>query len=152
MSAKRTTSTSIDTDQVEPAVARLPEPQRLATARNGMVATQHYHATAAGVEILEAGGNAFDAAAAAAFALGVCEPAASGLGGQTMALIHAASERKTIALDGSSRAPNRATPEVLLSKGERLRGYRSSSGEISSTSTTRSRGIERRRLLRQRSP
>jgi gamma-glutamyltranspeptidase/glutathione hydrolase len=89
-----------------------------------MVATAHHRATESAVEILEAGGNAFDAAAAAAFALGVCEPAASGLGGQTMVLFYCAETGKTVALDGSSRAPNRATPEVLLSKRERLRGYR----------------------------
>jgi len=104
--------------------SRLPQPQRLACSRYGMAATQHYRATEAAVEILEGGGNAFDAAVAAAFALGVCEPAASGLGGQTMLLIHHAETRKTIALDGSSRAPNRATAEALRSADERLRGYR----------------------------
>jgi gamma-glutamyltranspeptidase/glutathione hydrolase len=87
-----------------------------------MVATAHYRATEAGVEILEEGGNAVDAAVAAAFALGVCEPAASGLGGQTMMLIHDALSRRTIALDGSSRAPNRASPGAL-SKPERRMGY-----------------------------
>ena len=49
---------------------RIHEPQRLAVSHDGMVATAHYCATAAGVEMLVAGGNAFDAAVAAAFALG----------------------------------------------------------------------------------
>jgi gamma-glutamyltranspeptidase/glutathione hydrolase len=88
-----------------------------------MVATQHSLATDAGAEMLEAGGNAMDAAVAAALALGVVEPAVSGLGGQTMMLVYEARTRRTVALDGSSRAPNRATPE-LLDKAERLRGYR----------------------------
>jgi gamma-glutamyltranspeptidase/glutathione hydrolase len=88
-----------------------------------MVATAHARATEAGVTMLERGGNAMDAAVAAAFALGVCEPAASGLGGQTMMLVHDAASRKTVALDGSSRAPHRATPG-LLGKAERLRGHR----------------------------
>jgi gamma-glutamyltranspeptidase/glutathione hydrolase len=57
--------------------------------------------------------------------LGVCEPAASGLGGQTMMLAYHADTRRSFALDGSSRAPNRANPEVILSRAERLRGYRS---------------------------
>jgi gamma-glutamyltranspeptidase/glutathione hydrolase len=87
-----------------------------------MIATQHYRATEAGQEIFEQGGNAFDAAVAAAFALGVCEPAASGLGGQTMTLLRHADSGRTLALDGSSRAPNRATPQ-LLSKLERRRGH-----------------------------
>lgn len=113
-----------DTELLEPWVRRLPEPQRVAVSKSGMVATAHFLATQAGVEALEAGGNAMDAAAAAAFALGVCEPAASGLGGQTMALLYEASSRRTVALDGSSRAPHRATPG-LLDQGERRRGYRS---------------------------
>lgn len=87
-----------------------PKPQKLSYSRRGMVATQHQGATSAGVAMLEQGGNAFDAAAAAAFALGVCEPAASGLGGQTMILLYNKKSRRTIALDGSSRAPHRATP------------------------------------------
>jgi len=98
-------------------------PQRLAVSRRGMVAAQHWAATAAGVEILEAGGNAFDAAVAAAFALGSCEPQASGLGGQTMVLLHRAANRRTVALDGSSLAPYRATPEALRGS-RRVRGYR----------------------------
>jgi gamma-glutamyltranspeptidase/glutathione hydrolase len=73
--------------------------------------------------MLESKGNAVDAAVAAAFALGVCEPAASGLGGQTMMMIHVAEERRTFAVDGSSRAPFRATVESAP-KGVRLRGYR----------------------------
>jgi gamma-glutamyltranspeptidase/glutathione hydrolase len=87
-----------------------------------MAATAHYRATETAVEILAEGGNAVDAAIAAALALGVCEPAASGLGGQTMMLVHHAETRKTIALDGSSRAPNRATPGLLSGK-ERRRGH-----------------------------
>lgn len=99
--------------------------QRLAASRSGMVSTAHFAATAAGVAMLENGGNAIDAAVAAAFALGVCEPAASGLGGQTMMLIHYAPTGRTVALDGSSRAPNRANIEVFHDlEAERRRGYR----------------------------
>jgi gamma-glutamyltranspeptidase len=70
--------------------SRISPPQRLSISKEGMVAAQHYLATEAGSRILANGGNAIDAAVAAAFALGVCEPAASGLGGQTMMLIHLA--------------------------------------------------------------
>ncbi|MBD3267969.1 gamma-glutamyltransferase [bacterium] len=98
-------------------------PQRIAVSKNGMVSTAHDKATEAGVEMLEDGGNAIDAAVAAAFALGVCEPQASGLGGQTMMLFRDVNGRRTFALDGSSRAPNRATPGLLM-KDERLLGHR----------------------------
>lgn len=99
-----------DKDAVDPGVRRLPTPQRHAASPNGMVVSAHYLATEAGVEILEDGGNAIDAAVATAMALGVCEPAASGIGGQSMLLIYEASSRRKIALDGSSRAPHRVTP------------------------------------------
>ncbi|MHC4709583.1 MAG: gamma-glutamyltransferase family protein [Planctomycetota bacterium] len=87
-----------------------------------MASTQHYLATEAAVQMLESSGNAVDAAVAAAFAIGVCEPAASGLGGQTMMLIHRARSRRTFALDGSSRAPNRTSLKEL-SRDQRRRGY-----------------------------
>jgi gamma-glutamyltranspeptidase/glutathione hydrolase len=114
----------VDTALLDLGDGRLPRPQRVAASHHGMAATAHYRATEAAVEILEAGGNAVDAAVAAAFALGVCEPAASGLGGQTMMLIHDAASRRTFALDGSSRAPNRAAPDATPTRAERLRGYR----------------------------
>jgi gamma-glutamyltranspeptidase/glutathione hydrolase len=88
-----------------------------------MVATAHYEATAAATSVLREGGNAVDAAVTAAFALGVCEASASGLGGQTMALIYLKDKKKTIALDGSSRAPHRVVPGKLEQK-ELLRGHR----------------------------
>jgi gamma-glutamyltranspeptidase/glutathione hydrolase len=113
----------IDTDLLELGERKLHRPQRAAASRQGMIATAHYRATEAGAAMMAAGGNAIDAAVAAAFALGVCEPAASGLGGQTMMLVHLAEPRRTFALDGSSRAPNRATPDSL-SKSERRRGYK----------------------------
>lgn len=71
----------------------------------GMVSTASQPATEAGVKMLEKGGNAVDAAVAAAFCLGVTEPQASGLGGQTMALLYLHNENRVFALDGSSRAP-----------------------------------------------
>jgi gamma-glutamyltranspeptidase/glutathione hydrolase len=88
-----------------------------------MVSTAHHRATAVAVDVLADGGNAIDAAVTAAFALGVCEPQASGLGGQTILMIHLAEPRRTFALDGSSRAPNRATPGTLDARARR-RGYR----------------------------
>ncbi len=93
-----------------------------ATSEQGMVATAHYLATAAGVEMLAAGGNAIDAAVAASLALGVCEPAGSGLGGMTMALIHLAGPARTFVLGGACRAPRLATPERVRGR-SRYRGH-----------------------------
>ena len=112
-----------DTDLIDLGDPKRIQPQRLAASKKGMVATAHWAASEAGAEILAEGGNAVDAAVAAAFALGVCEPAASGIGGQTMMLIHIGAKRRTVALDGSSRAPHRAAPG-LLTADDRRRGYR----------------------------
>ena len=98
------------------------ENRKCAVGENGMVATAFPEATQAGVEILEKGGNAIDAACAATFALGVCEPQASGLGGQSMAIMHI--NGKTIAIDGSSRVPSLAHIEQFKNNGERAVGYR----------------------------
>ena len=132
-------SPSLNTDSLDLVPRRARTPHRVAVSRHGMVATAHTVATEAGAEMLRRGGNAVDAAVAAAFALGVCEPAASGLGGQTMMLVYSAKTRKTIALDGSSHAPSRATPEKLL-EGERLRGYRSTT--VPSTPATLGYALE----------
>jgi gamma-glutamyltranspeptidase/glutathione hydrolase len=93
-----------------------------AACDQGMVATAHYLATAAGAEMLAAGGNAIDAAVAASLALGVCEPAGSGLGGMTVALLHLAGSGRTFVLGGSCRAPRRATPEGMRGR-SRYRGH-----------------------------
>jgi gamma-glutamyltranspeptidase/glutathione hydrolase len=70
----------------------------------GMVSTGSMEATEAGVWALERGGNAVDAAVAAAFTLGVSDPGGSGLGGLTYVLISTADGRD-IAVDGSTPAP-----------------------------------------------
>ncbi len=95
--------------------------RKCAEARNGIVATAFPDATQAGVKVLEMGGNAIDAACAAALALSVCEPQSSGLGGQTMMLVHTGS--KVLAIDGSSRAPSLAHISALK-KGDHSCGYR----------------------------
>jgi gamma-glutamyltranspeptidase/glutathione hydrolase len=108
---------------LDPGDRRIVHPQRVGVSRRGMVSTQHYHASDAGAALLAAGGNAVDAAVAAAFALCVVEPAACGLGGQTMVLLHLEAEGRKFCLDGATRAPNR-TPPGELARAARLRGHR----------------------------
>jgi gamma-glutamyltranspeptidase/glutathione hydrolase len=94
---------------------------RAMEAPGGMVTTASAPASEAGAEMLKRGGNAMDAAVASAIALGVCENQASGMGGQTMMLIHR--EGKIIALDGSSRAPSLAHVSAIY-KQDKSSGYR----------------------------
>jgi len=76
------------------------------TSPLGMVTTSSRQATEAAVAILESGGNAVDAAVAAAFTLGATDPATSGLGGMTHVLIRRA-DGTTTAIDGSAVEPLR---------------------------------------------
>jgi gamma-glutamyltranspeptidase/glutathione hydrolase len=131
----------VDTDLIEPTKVKIPQPQRISVSKFGMVSTAHYLATKIGAQILEVGGNAMDAAVASAFALGVCEPQASGLGGQTMALLFLADEEKVIALDGSSRAPNRALNENFKDKAFRRFGH--AAATVPSTPATLAYILER---------
>jgi gamma-glutamyltranspeptidase/glutathione hydrolase len=90
-----------------------------ATASRGMVVTNHPLASAAGAEMLLAGGNAFDAAAAALFALSVVEPMMVGpLGGGVIHLRTADGAHEII--DGLSTAPAAATPDMFRPLGPGL--------------------------------
>lgn len=81
--------------------------------RNGTVATSQPLATAAGLSILAAGGNAADAAVATAAALNVTEPTSTGIGGDMFALYYDARTKQISALNGSGRAPASLSLERL---------------------------------------
>ncbi len=73
-------------------------------ATNGLCATSHPLAAQVAVQILQNGGNAADAAIAAAVLLGICEPQSTGIGGDCFVLLKPAGKEQVVALNGSGRA------------------------------------------------
>ncbi len=84
-----------------------------AVGKLGMISSAHPLATQAGLEILEAGGNAFDAAVAVAATLNVVEPMMSGMGGFGVALIYDAEKQSLRCLDSSGRFPAATNADVF---------------------------------------
>ena len=85
-----------------------------AELREAMVTTANPYATAAGVAMLEAGGNAVDAAIAAHLVLGLVEPQSSGIGGGGFMLVHHVESGDTRVIDGRETAPAGARPDMFL--------------------------------------
>src|SRR5262245_25654500 len=84
----------------------------------GIVATANADASRAAAEILSKGGNAVDAAVAAALALGVTQPESSGLGGGGFAVVWSAKDKRARVLDFREVAPARATRDMFLVDGK----------------------------------
>lgn len=82
--------------------------------RSHAIASAHPLATEAGLLVLEAGGNAFDAAVAVSAALAVVEPYGSGLGGGGFWLLHRARDGHQVMIDGRERAPAAASTDMYL--------------------------------------
>ena len=83
-----------------------------AVGNKGMVSSAHPIATQAGLDILDAGGNAFDAAVATAAVLNVVEPAMSGMGGYGTIVIYDADKKQARFLNPSSRIPRGVDSDV----------------------------------------
>ncbi|KAN0066506.1 hypothetical protein ACQY0O_000600 [Thecaphora frezii] len=103
--------------------AHKPEFMRFSSRRStvlgtkGVVACSQPLAASAGIEILNQGGNAADAAVAVAAALNVTEPCNTGIGGDAFCLFYDAKIKKVRAFNGSGRAPKAMTLEKLRSAG-----------------------------------
>jgi gamma-glutamyltranspeptidase/glutathione hydrolase len=82
-----------------------------------IVASEHPLASRIGVEMLERGGNAIDAAVAANAAMGLVAPMANGIGGDLFAIVYEAKSGKLYGLNASGWAPAGLTPEFLTSRG-----------------------------------
>lgn len=86
-------------------------------APHGVIATSQPLATAAGLAVLERGGNAIDAAVTAAAVLNLVEPHMTGIGGDMFALLWSAKDHRLVALNASGRAGAGMTREALLARG-----------------------------------
>lgn len=96
---------------------------RDATGTKGAVAACSWYASKAGLEVLQKGGNAFDAAAATAYALGVVEPYFSGLGGGGFMTLYDAKTKEVKVIDFRETAPAAATPEMWLGEDGKVKNY-----------------------------
>lgn len=89
-------------------------PAHALTGQRAMVVAQERNAARVGVEILDRGGNAVDAAVAVGFTLAVTYPRAGNIGGGGFMVIHLAKENRDIAIDYRETAPGAATPTMFL--------------------------------------
>ena len=84
------------------------------------IATRHHIATEIGMNVLQEGGNAIDAAVAVSFALAVVNPSAGNLGGGGFMLIHLSEKNETVALDYRERAPIKSSEKMFLDQNEKV--------------------------------
>ena len=102
----------------DPLVQRYPSQRDPIYARGGMVNCSSPQAAAAGLESLRKGGNAMDAAVAAAAALTVVEPSANGIGSDAFALVWSAKDQRLYGLNASGPAPMAASIGRILADGK----------------------------------
>lgn len=110
-------STSPTTTKVAPATSAIYSQMAIhhpVWAANGMVASQEALATKIGVDIMQQGGNAIDAAVAVGYALAVTLPRAGNLGGGGFMLVYLADEQRSVAIDYREVAPQTASADMFL--------------------------------------
>src|SRR5579863_7770186 len=95
----------------------------LIMGRRAILATEHYLSAAAGAGIFARGGNAIDAAVAAALVEGVVNPHMHTIGGEAPMLIYSASARRVFTINGNMMAPARATIALYRERGHQLVPY-----------------------------
>jgi gamma-glutamyltranspeptidase/glutathione hydrolase len=98
------------------AIAKTP----VATGTGGAVATISEQASRSALAILDRGGNAIDAAVAAAATLGVTDPFSCGIGGGGFMVVYLAREKRVVTIDHRETAPAAFTPAVFLDNGKEM--------------------------------
>ncbi|HEY4748578.1 MAG TPA: gamma-glutamyltransferase, partial [Steroidobacteraceae bacterium] len=88
-------------------------PSATAEGERGMVVSAQHEASEAGLRILQAGGNAIDAAVAVGYALAVVDPCCGNIGGGGFMLVHTADGRDSV-INFRETAPRTATPDMFL--------------------------------------
>jgi gamma-glutamyltranspeptidase/glutathione hydrolase len=111
--AEKTTEPAEDRARVEEGSATRNTATRPAIGTNGMVSSAHPLATKAGLEILEDGGNAFDAAVTVSASLNVVEPEMSGVGGYGAVVTYDAEEGETRFLEIGSKVPESVDTSIF---------------------------------------
>src|SRR5207244_2050890 len=124
--------------QRTPAVATPPEPTRVASrgetmrpqirGTHGIVAAGRHYSVAAGVQILQQGGNAIDAGVATVFAASICEISHFGFGGEAPTMIYDAKTKEIIVINGQGPAPKAATPDLF-----KVPGFVTGNGPLGAT-------------------
>jgi gamma-glutamyltranspeptidase / glutathione hydrolase len=109
-----------------PVFAAFPRPAR---SQNGMVASAHPLATQAGVDMLQQGGNAIDAAVATTLAISVVEPFSAGIGGGGFAVLKMG-DKQVETLDFRERAPQKASRSMYLDAQGKVRPNASLEGHL----------------------
>ena len=102
-------SISIDSDYT-------PAQKEIAYGKNGMVTTQHFIATRVGENILNKGGNAYDASIAIAFTLAVVLPRAGNIGGGGFMVIYDKNTQKSYSIDYREKAPKLSSKDMYLNE------------------------------------
>src|SRR6266498_2789334 len=114
--AALTIALALTSGLVAPARSRAASPasQPTALGTGGAIATVDLDASEAGLQVLRRGGNAVDAAVAAAATLGVTEPYSSGLGGGGFMVAYLARQRRVVTIDSRETAPAAYTQDVFV--------------------------------------
>ncbi|MEN9834835.1 MAG: gamma-glutamyltransferase [Pseudomonadota bacterium] len=107
-----------------------PRSSYVARSKRAMIATAHPLASAAGIEILRAGGNVIDATVAASFVISVVRPQSTGIGGGGFLLHYDAKDKKTRAYDFRERAPAAATRDMFVGPQGQSKSFRYGKVEI----------------------